>query len=240
MKSIDWYRSLHRTEKLTVFGSIIIPLFFGIFQLLSSKDGQINNINNGDYVRGDKNTGDTINNYYVTEKIFSDINNRTINNFKEVRVLEDRIIDAQKGYMKIEVSKEYLNSGFDMPVTLSYRSGRYQPVTLTFTNDKQWGAGIIFTSPEKENKSSIYLNQCFRFSGFGKMTYTANLVFELYFNDYCIYLVTNSAECKFEHGLPPIKYGKNLCLGYFNNNDAQNAQASSDFPALEAYFMKYK
>jgi hypothetical protein len=72
------------------------------------------------------------------------------------------------------------------------------------------------------------------------MTYTSDLIFELYFNDYCIYFVTNSAEIKFEKGLPPIRFGENRCIGYFDDNNEKNKQASADFPALEAYFNKYK
>lgn len=237
----------------------MIKLTFGIFLLCCglaimtlggymAKDGwdELNNKNNNNKkieVVGNNNV--VINNegqleFKSFEKIFVNNKNEKIDDFKEVGVLEDKIIDAQKGYMRIKVSKNYLNSGFDMPVTLKYKSGRYQPVMLTFTNDKKWGAGVIFTSPEYERRSSIYLNQCIRFEGFGKMTYTKDLIFELYFNDYCIYFITNSGEVKFERQLPPIRYGKQKCIGYFEENNEKNKQASADFSELEAYFKKYK
>jgi len=168
---------------------------------------------------------------------FTDLNNKELSNFTEVKVLSQKILSAQRGYMKIEVDKNYLNRNFDDPITLNYKSGKYQPVMLTFINDKKWGAGVVFTSPEYERKAAIYLNQCFRFGGGGKMIYTSNLIFELYYNDYCIYFVTQSGEIRFEHTLPPMSYGKNLCIGYFNEDDKErNKRASTEFPELERFF----
>lgn len=172
-------------------------------------------------------------------KIFIDTDNNNIDNFDEVKVLTDTIIDAQRGYMRIRVNKNYLNSTFTTPVTLKYEHGKYHPVMVTFQKHDKFGAGIILVSPERERKAEIYLNQCFRFEGFGKMYYTEDLVFELYYNDYCIYFVTNSAEIRFERQLPPIRYGRNLCIGYFNPEDEEkNNNASADFPRLEEFFKK--
>jgi len=166
-------------------------------------------------------------------------NNREVEDSKEVKVLKDDIVDAQRGYMHIRVSKDYLNNNFKIPLTLKYTHGQYQPVMLTFKDDPKFGAGIIFVSPERKERAEIYLNQCFRFKGFGKMYYTEDLVFEFYYNDYCIYFVTNSAEIQFERQLPPIRYGRNICIGYFNqDNKEKNRNASSDFSKLEAFFKK--
>jgi hypothetical protein len=159
---------------------------------------------------------------------------------EDIKVLENKIIDAEKGYMKIRVSKDYLNRGFDMPVTLSYEHGKYQPVSLTFTNHEKWGPGIIFLSPEHANRSEIYLNQCIRFKNLGNMTYLQDLVFDLYFNDYCIYFVTNSGEVKLDRLPNHITYKGFTCTGYFNENNPKNKQASNDFPKLKAYFEKYR
>ncbi|MFB0555343.1 MAG: hypothetical protein ACETWQ_18715 [Phycisphaerae bacterium] len=172
-------------------------------------------------------------------KTFLDNENKELDNFEQVKVLNDDIVNAQRGYMRIKVSKDYLNESFKSPVTLKYTHGKYQPIMLTFKDHEEFGAGVIFVSPERDRKAEIYLNQCFRFKGFGKMYYTEDLIFEFYYNDYCVYFVTNSAEIRFERQLPPIRYGRNICIGYFDqNNKARNKNASADFPRLENFFKK--
>ena len=168
-----------------------------------------------------------------------DKENRQIEKLEEVEVLDDDIVDAQRGYMRIRVSADYLNNSFKTPVTLKYAHGDYQPVMLTFKDHEEFGAGVIFVSPERDQKAEIYLNQCFRFEGFGKTYYTEDLIFEFYYNDYCVYFVTNSAEIRFERQLPPIRYGRNTCIGYFDpDNKERNKDASADFPRLEEFFKK--
>jgi len=171
------------------------------------------------------------------ETALYDRNNKKVPDFTGVELLQYKILSSQKGYMKIRVSKDYLNTSFNDPITLKYEYMKYQPVMLTFKNDEKWGAGVIFNSPEYKKRAEVYLNQCIRFSGGGKMTYTEDLIFELYFNDYCMYFATISGMLKFEHTIPPIRFGRNLCIGYFDeNNSEKNKNASKDFPYLEEFF----
>ena len=142
--------------------------------------------------------------------------------------------------MKIQVSTDYLNSGFDKPVTLQYENRIYLPVMLTFNNDKEYGAGVIFNSPELNNTATVYLNQCIIFEGFDKMTYTKDLIFELYYNDYCMYFIPNDGEVKFEKGLPNVTFNGSTCIEYFDKNNIKNKGASSDLTNLKQYFLKYK
>jgi len=169
---------------------------------------------------------------------FTDEKMNKLENFKDIEVLEQKIISAQKGYLKIRVKKNYLNHVFDDFITLSYEyEKKYQPMMLTFVNDLEWGAGVIFNSPEYQNRAEVYLNKCFRYSGGGKMTYTEDLIFQLYYNDFCIYLTTNSGAIKFEHSLPPIRYGWNNCIGYFDeSNKKRNATASQEYVRLRKFF----
>ena len=169
--------------------------------------------------------------------ILYDKEKNQVTDSNDVKVLSQNIISAKKGYMRIAVSKSYLNTNFDDPLTLRYESGRYQPVAVTFENDAQWGPGVILTSPEHENTAKVYLNQQIRFRGFGKMTWAEDLVFKLYYSDYFRCFVPESGEVRFEHGLPPIRYGRIKCLGYFDEEDQErNRGASKDFEELEAFF----
>jgi len=167
---------------------------------------------------------------------------------KDVNVLDSNIVDAHKGYMRIRISKEFLNSNFNIPVTLKYESGRYEPVMLTFRNDPIKGAGIIITSPERNKNTSLYLNESFiRYKGFGPQTYTEDLVFKMYYNDNNVFMVTESAEVQFlevpaesSYKPPPIRYGRNIIVGYFNE-DSKNDKinVSSEVEGLERYFKTY-
>ena len=169
--------------------------------------------------------------------VFRDRDNNKINVVPEIEIIESKIISAQRGYIKIRVATQFLNAVYDDFVSLSYEYERYQPVMLTFVNDTLWGAGVIFSSPEYRNTATVYLNQCFRFKGGGRMTYTEDLVFQLYYNDFCIYLVTNSGAVEFEHSLPPLRYGLNTCIAYFDNdNTDKNSTASKELPRIKAFF----
>lgn len=168
---------------------------------------------------------------------FYDAADRPITEFKGVEVLNHRIVDANRGYMKIRVSKEYLNTEFGRPVTLKYESREYQPVLLTFTNHETRGPGIVIASPEHKGNAEIFLYEQFRFTGFGKRTHTSDLVFTLYYNNYSAYLVTESGTFVYEKG-PPMGWGKCILIGYFNESDPRNKNASKDLPALEAYFRR--
>lgn len=110
--------------------------------------------------------------------VFRDRDNNRINVVPEIEIIESKIISAQRGYIKIRVATQFLNAVYDDFVSLSYEYERYQPVMLTFVNDTLWGAGVIFSSPEYRNTATVYLNQCFRFKGGGRMTYTEDLVFQ--------------------------------------------------------------
>lgn len=180
---------------------------------------------------------EVIDKFSSLEAAIYDRNNKKIQDFTGVEVLQYKIVSSQKGYMRIKVSKDYLNTSFNDPITLKYEYGKYQPVMLTFKNDDTWGAGVTFNSPDYQKRAEVYLNQCIRFSGGGKMTYTEDLIFELYFNDYCMYFATISGMVKFEHTIPPIRFGRNLCIGYYNDNDSKkNKNASKDFQHLEKFF----
>lgn len=164
-----------------------------------------------------------------------------------VQVLSYKIVDANKGFMRIKVAKEFLNTKFNIPLTLKYRSGRYEPVTLTFKNDPVKGAGIIVTSPERQKTTKVFFNECIRFSGFGPQTYIEDLIFRLYYNENCVFFVTESGEIQFlniPHGVsyrpPPIRFGKLICIAYFDEERKErNSKCSSDFNKLEQYFETY-
>ena len=167
---------------------------------------------------------------------------------KDVEKLDDYIVDVNKGYMRIRVSADFLNSDFDVPVTLKYEGGRYEPVTITFKNDPEKGAGIIVTSPEWEGNIAIYLNEHFRYVGFGTQTYTKDLVFSLYFNKQAVYMVTESGEIQHlnqpkenSYKLPTISYGRNILVAPFNPDDLEaKKNAEAEVEELEKYFKTYQ
>jgi hypothetical protein len=158
----------------------------------------------------------------------------------DVEVVYNKIFDSQKGYMRVKVKKEYLNTNFEIPTTLKYTSGKYQPMLLTFTNDSKWGAGIIFNSPEHSNRASIFLNQQIRFEGFGKMIYIKDLILDLYFNDYCIYLIPKDGMITFDKIPQKIVLNGPTCLGYFDEDSPKNKNATKDLTDIITYFQKYR
>jgi len=186
----------------------------------------------------------TINQYNLIYETTCDLSKAK----KDVSVLENNIVDAYKGYMRIRVSKEFLNTNFNIPVTLKYESASYEPVMLTFQNVPIKGAGIIITSPEREKNTSIYLNESFiKYKGFGPQTYTEDLVFKMYYNENHVFVVTESAEIQFlnlppgsSYKPPPIRYGRNIIVGYFEENGIHKKYDPSEVDALEQYFKTYR
>ena len=169
------------------------------------------------------------------------------NTNNSVQVLSYKIVDATKGFMHIKVAKEFLNTKFNIPLTLKYKSGRYEPIALTFKNDPVKGAGVIVTSPEREKTTKVFLNECIRFSGFGTQTYIEDLIFKLYYDKNCVFFVTESGEIQFQNippGVsyrpPPIRFGKFTCMAYFDEeNKESNSKCSSNLNKLEQYFETY-
>jgi len=181
------------------------------------------------------------------DKIYLDKDNKELDEFKEVRVLEDRIIDAEKGYIKFKIAKGYLNTKFDIPTTLKYKSGRYEPVTLTFKNHLTKGPGIIISSPEHEKNISVFLNEYINVGNALKI-YTKDFIFNLYYNESKAFLyaesgevsnVYNSDSTSSEPSQMPIK--NIVFTGYFNE-DGKNITAGTppELGVLIKYFQTYK
>ncbi|MBN1818834.1 MAG: hypothetical protein JW828_15840 [Sedimentisphaerales bacterium] len=230
---IDRFKKLTLWNKLGVIAALLTMISVGTW--FTPKKWIWNSVKNSPGSMVYQSEGD-INITYQSN--FYNKDNDIIADFKDIEVLDNKIIDASKGYMKIRVSKEYLNTEFDRPVTLKYEARKYQPVLLTFTNHETKGAGIIVSSPERVGNAEIFLYECFKFIGFGKRTHTSDLVFKLYYNDYCAYFVTESGTFQYERA-QRLEWGKNTLIGYFNKNDPRNKNASKDFSDLEKYFKKY-
>ncbi|MBN1974556.1 MAG: hypothetical protein JW787_13030 [Sedimentisphaerales bacterium] len=126
--------------------------------------------------------------------------------------------------MKFKIVKEYLNTKFDIPTTLKYKSGPYEPVTLTFKNHQTKGPGIIISSPEHEKIVSVFLNDFINVGNAHKI-YKKDFIFNLYYNESKVFLyaesgevfyVNNSDSTSSEPFNMPIKYI--VFTGYFNED----------------------
>jgi hypothetical protein len=235
---ISRYNKLSIWNKVAIWGAIasIVGLILMIQSKNSSQRVTVVDSRNLAILQ----PGNDIHIHYYEQKFF-DENNKELLNFKDLIVLSQKILSGKMGYMRIKVNKILINTSDERFVTLKYKSGEYEPVTLTFKNDRKWGPGIIFTSPEYERRTEIYLFQCFRFNVGGKMIFTEDFIFNLYYNDICLYLVTQTGEIRWEYPphysgyrMPSVKFGENTCLGYFDPNAKEkNIRASERLVALK-------
>lgn len=240
---LERYKKLSLWNRIGLFGSLasiiagIAFLFPSEKQTISLDKNQVSEV----YQAG---RDITVNKY----KLSIESSNTKPKGDKSVEVIKYKIIDVNKGFMHIKVAKEFLNTKFKIPITLKYKSGRYEPVTLTFTNDPEKGAGIVVTSPERQKTTKVFLNECIRFSGFGPQTYTEDLIFRLYYNKNCVFFVTESGEIQFldippgvSYKPPPIRYGDGFtCVAYFDNeNKEDNSKCSTELEELKQYFETY-
>ena len=197
----------------------------------------------GFYKKSRDHTGDiTINNtfMYETSKDLIEAKN-------EVSVLESHIVDVSKGYMKFKIAKEFLNTKFDIPITLKYKSGRYEPITLTFKNHPTKGPGIIISSPEHEKNISVFLNEYINV-GKALKIYTKDFIFNLYYNESKAFLYAESGEVSYvnnsdstssEPSQMPIK--NIVFTGYFNEDRKSiTAGTPPELGVLIKYFQTYK
>ena len=242
---LERYKKLGLWSRIGLFGSLasVIGLIFTGISFLMQNDKQtfeVNHVKDSEVYQAGRDI--TINKY---ELIVESSDKKSKEN--NIEVLKYKIIDANKGFMYIRVAKEFLNTKFNIPLTLKYKSDKYEPVALTFKNDQSKGAGIIITSPERQKTTKVFLNECIRFVGFGPQTYTEDLRFRLYYNSNCVFFVTESGEIRFcdvppgtSYKPPPIRFGKLKCLAYFDNeNKEANSKCSSQFKELEEYFETY-
>ena len=226
------YGQLSIWNKLALWGAIASIVGFIVMILLKNSSQRVTVVDSPKSTVQQAGRDIIVHHHYYEPKFYDEDNNE-LPEFKDVIVLSQNILSSQAGYMRIKVSKILLNTSPERSVTLKYKSGGYEPVMLTFKKDRKWGPGIIFTSPEHERKTEIYLFQCFRFQVGGKMTFIKDFIFDLYYNDICVYLCTKSGEIRWEYPsnyagyrMPPVKFGENTCLGFFDphakdkNNDA--------------------
>ena len=161
---------------------------------------------------------------------------------RDLEVLESHIVDANKGFMRIRISKEFLNYKFSIPITLRYKSGRYEPVTLTFKNNPTRGPGIIVTSPEREKQVACHLFDGLKFRGFGPPTFAEDLVLRLYYNNKMAFFKAESGLIEFlntPHGgyKPPPIFPGHLYMEYFVElSQEEKARGRSDFEELKKWF----
>jgi len=236
-------------SKLTHWGSIasiigvFLAIYFGLIPILSSNNKNIVDINNSSGNTVLQDTGDvTINNNFIyeTSKDLTEAKN-------EVTVLESHIVDASKGYMKIKIANDFLNSKFDIPITLKYKFGRYEPVTLTFKNHPTKGPGIIISSPEHEKNVSVFLNDFINVGNAHKI-YTKDFIFNLYYNESKVFLYAESGEVSYVNNSDstssepfnmPIKYI--VFTGYFNEDSKSiTVGTPPELGELIKYFQTYK
>jgi hypothetical protein len=106
-------------------------------------------------------------------------------NFDGLEIIDANIVDAQSGYMKIKIDRNFLNKGIDDPVTLSYKHGIYQPVLLTFRNDPEGGPCINFVSPEHSRPGEVCLRKIKAFGAVrGKeLIWLSDCVCEIYYDE---------------------------------------------------------
>ncbi len=149
--------------------------------------------------------------------------------------------------MKIRISKVFLNSKFDIPITLKYISGLYEPVMLTFRNHPTKGPEVIISSPEHKNNASIFLYESIKFTGFGPPTYTEDFIFNLYYNESKGFLIPEDGEVRFQnippstsYKLPPIRLNGPTMIGYFNEEDKdKHIDTTPELEALKKHFQTY-
>lgn len=240
---LERYKQLGLWSRIGLFGSLasVIGLIFAGISLLIPSQKQTIKFDKSQVSESYQAGRDITINKYELSIVSSD---NKPNEDNSVKVIKYKIVDANKGFMYIRVAKEFLNTKFNIPLTLKYKSGRYEPVALTFKNDPVKGAGIIITSPERQKTTKIFLNECIRFSGFGPQTYTEDLRFRLYYNNNCVFFVTESGEIQFlnippgvSYKPPPIRFGKSTCMAYFDNERKEdNSKCSTELKELEQYF----
>ena len=172
--------------------------------------------------------------------ILTDKQDKELVGFTGVQLLDDKIVDTNKGYLRIKLEKSYLNSSFAVPVTLKNSDDEYQPITVLCDNDPKRGPGIIAILPSRKARTVFYLTDFLRFENFGKLNYVEDFVFELFYNDVAFYVITTSGAIKVDP-LPngtnivnPIQIGPNLITRPFDETGYGAAQKM--FPGLATYF----
>jgi hypothetical protein len=132
----------------------------------------------------------------------------------DVKVEQHDVIDSQRAFLKVRVSKDYLNSSFVSRRTLAYGNRRYQPLLLTFQSDPQKGPGVLVSSPDEGRNTHVFLDEQIRFRGFGTRTFTSDMLFNLYIWDQCVYFMP-TVSVAFESG-PKFNLGpNNVHMAYF-------------------------
>jgi len=179
---------------------------------------------------------------------FTDEDNRKLNNYEDVLVLDHKIISGQKGYMRIRVNNIYLNTNFDKHIALRYKRGEYQPIMLNFENDKEFGPCIMIVIIENEKMEKVCLFHGIRFD-FGLRGYFyEDIVIEIYFNDTFVWIIFEEGQLRWEYPVeyrgykpPPINLSGITVLGYFVDEDKRvNRKQNEEIKNLKEFFRNYK
>jgi len=173
--------------------------------------------------------------------ILTDKQDKELVGFTGVQILDDKIIDNNKGYIRIKILIEYLNSKFSTPVTLKNSNREYQPVTIICDNDPERGPGFFVILPIREARTVFYFTDFLKFENFGDLKYVEDFVFGIFYDDFAFYFITNSGAIKVEplkpigtHIVKPIKIGTNLISRPFDGKSYE--AANKMFPELASFF----
>lgn len=174
--------------------------------------------------------------------IITDQKNQLLSGFAGINILEEKVEDTNKGYLRIKIHADYLNSAFSTPVILKNAFDKYQPISLLCDSDPERGPGIFVVIPNKEFRTVFYLTDFLKFENLGKLIYVEDFVFDIFYNDISVYFVTYSWKMKFEPTasimtkIGPIKLGPNLITRPYDNKSYQPAMYK--FPDLATHFNK--
>lgn len=226
---------------LTALG-VLLTAGFSLHQLMTRTPTSNTSVYGDGSVATSGQIGDnivtTVNNPLTYVQFFTDSTGRQLPRILEVTVQRHNIVDSSKGFIRFTVDKKYLNTEFNAPVTLKYKAGRYEPVALTFANHPIEGPGITLTSPEREQKKTMYLHVKFR--GMGRIVETEDPVFEVYYTRAYIYWRTIQRAVRFEPpNYPPVVFSNNTWWEPLDENAAKATDPMREIKELEQYFLTH-
>jgi hypothetical protein len=220
---------------ITIFGYIIIGLGTVVGGITVWYGNRINT-----EFRNDLSSEELKNEF---KAILTDKENKELVGFEGVQILQDQIFNNNRGYIKIKIQKNYLNSKFSTPVTLKNSNRGFQPITVICDSDPDRGPGFFVVLPDKEARTVFYFSDFLKFENLGELIYIEDFVFEIFFNKSSFYFLTISGAIKLEqthpHGtrfLNPFRIGTNLFARPFDNKSYEAAY--NMFPDLASFFGK--
>jgi len=188
------------------------------------------------------------NNMYVVEHAFIDSNGDISKSCKDIKILQQKIIDENKGYIKFSIDRNFLNSTTNHPITLQYRAGSLLPVSLTF-KPASGNSKMVVAFPGRERECIITIHAVEEIDGLGRIVEETNPIYEIYYSRDYLYFVTvdrairciqqRGSRVTFEGGLP-LKFRDNFrWVAIDDTNHATKVDPNQEYLQLKEYFSAY-